>query len=111
MTTIGGIGTIISQIVYMEAEGDYSNRFSSAWYGTTSNMSYAETARIIFIIILILGVLFLIIGYATGAKQQTTQTRQTYNGTFYTAPPATRVFDATQVKCPSCKNIVDGRFA
>ena len=38
LTTIGGIGTIISQIVYMEAEGDYSNRFSSAWYGTTSNI-------------------------------------------------------------------------
>lgn len=111
LTIIGGIGTIVSQIAYMEAEGDYSNRFSSAWYGTASNMSYAETARLICIVILILGVLFLIIGYATGAKQQTTPTRQMYNGTFYGAPPAARVFDATQVKCPSCKNIVDGRFA
>lgn len=111
LTIIGGIGTIVSQIAYMEAEGDYSNRFSSAWYGTASNMSYAETARLICIVILILGVLFLIIGYATGAKQQTTPTRQMYNGTFYGAPPAARVFDATQVKCPACKNIVDGRFA
>lgn len=111
LTVIGGIGTIISQIAYMDAEGDYSNRFSSALYGTASNMSHAETSRLICIVILILGVLFLIIGYAAGAKQQTTPTRQMYNGTFCGAPPAARVSDATQVECPSCKNIMDSRFA
>ena len=111
LTIIGGLGTIISQLTYTEAENDYSNRFSSALYGTTSDMSYAETARLIFIIVFLLGIVFLIIGYALSAKQQSVQSRLQYNGTFFAnTPSATPTFNSTQVKCPSCKNIVDGSF-
>lgn len=114
LTIAGGIGTIISQIIYSEAKEDYGNRFYSYYSSSRSEMEIAQIATYICIGVTVLGIILLIVGYInkTNAANRAAQNEILKHLSQNSVNQQTTQIAADKIICPNCnyKNNSDAKF-
>lgn len=71
LSIVGGLGSLISGIIYMVEKDDYENRAYSFYSNSHSNMEIAQICLFVFLAVLVVGVILLIVGYVSKEKRET----------------------------------------
>ena len=70
LSIIGGLGSLISGIVYFVEKDDYTNRAYSFYSSKRSDMEIAQICMFIFLAVLVVGIILLVAGYISKTRKE-----------------------------------------
>ena len=70
LSIVGGLGSLVSGIVYAVAKDDYTNRAYSFYSSKRSDMEVAQIFLFVFLAVLVLGIILLVAGYVSKSKKE-----------------------------------------
>lgn len=70
LSIVGGLGSLISGIVYFVEKDDYTDRAYSFYYSQYSDMEIAQICMFIFLAVLVVGIILLVVGHVSKEKKE-----------------------------------------